>query len=155
MNLEAASGNAQRLLQLIESGNEQWVRLQAQSLIHGLLNAIVDELSGKVFLMVRSDRSKFYDKPTEIFSVKLRDKFKSTSRDMDEACKCLALGRYTACVFHLMRIMEHLVQDFASGIGAEVTHNGKPIEIRYAEWHQIEEAIQAKLKDVPKGERKE
>jgi hypothetical protein len=32
--------------------------------------------------------------------------FPSASYELEEACKCLALGRYTAAVFHLMRLME-------------------------------------------------
>ena len=67
---------------------------------------------------------------------------------------CFALGRYTSCVFHLMRIMERLVQEFAADVGAEVTDRGRSIEIKYAEWHKIEDAIQVKIKDIPKGERK-
>jgi hypothetical protein len=31
--------------------------------------------------------------------------------DMQEAAKCFALGRYTACVFHLMRVLEAGVHD--------------------------------------------
>lgn len=36
----------------------------------------------------------------------LKDKFKEAHRDAEEAGKCLAFGRNTAGVFHLMRVME-------------------------------------------------
>jgi hypothetical protein len=34
------------------------------------------------------------------------DRFQSAAVDIEEAGKCLALSRATACVFHLMRVME-------------------------------------------------
>jgi hypothetical protein len=37
--------------------------------------------------------------------------------DADEAGKCFAVGRYTACVFHLMRIMERCVQKMGRDLG--------------------------------------
>ena len=39
--------------------------------------------------------------------------------DIDEVGKCLSLGRYTASVFHLMRIIEKGVQFIASHFNIE------------------------------------
>lgn len=39
------------------------------------------------------------------------DVFPDSAADFDEAGKCFALGRYTACVFHLMRVWKFRCRD--------------------------------------------
>ena len=41
----------------------------------------------------------------------------SLTSDIEEAEKCLALYRFTASVFHLMRVMEIGVQEFGTSLG--------------------------------------
>jgi hypothetical protein len=81
---------------------------------------ILDELDGRMFLYVASDDALLY-KQKEPFGVEVSAKLADTQSDIDEASKCLALGRYTACVFHLMRAMEKSVQTFAVVVGAFAT----------------------------------
>ena len=52
------------------------------------------------------NKTSYFDGSNNAFPRAVRDAFLSANRDMDEANKCFAFGRYTACVFHLMRIME-------------------------------------------------
>ena len=42
----------------------------------------------------------------EFFDAKVVASFPSAADDIAEACRCLAFGRNTACVFHLMRVLE-------------------------------------------------
>lgn len=65
---------------------------------------IQDELEGRHFLWV--EKSDFYRASREKFGEKVESKFPSTKVEIEEAGKCLALERNTACVFHLMRVME-------------------------------------------------
>jgi len=65
-----------------------------------------DELSMKRVLMLPFEKSGYYDGSKAMFSDNVRDAFLSADHDMNEAAKCFALGRYTASVFHLMRIVE-------------------------------------------------
>jgi len=46
--------------------------------------------------------------------------------ELCEASKCLALGRHTACVFHLMRVMEAAVQVFGKKLGATLVKSAAP-----------------------------
>jgi len=74
--------------------------------------------------------------------------------DAIEAGNCFAVGRYTACVFHLMRMMEKVVQEFATKV--EATHkDGTPVEIKNEEWFQIEIAVSRAINNMPKGELKD
>ena len=43
--------------------------------------------------------------------------FSGAKYDIEEAAKCLALRRATACVFHLMRTMEYSVQRLCAKLG--------------------------------------
>lgn len=45
--------------------------------------------------------------PTELFGdAVIDDAFGRAAREIDEAARCYVFGRYTGCVFHLMRVME-------------------------------------------------
>ena len=46
-------------------------------------------------------------------------KFRSARDDIEEAAKCLAFGRGTACVFHLMRVMEVGLRALAASLNDE------------------------------------
>ena len=65
-----------------------------------------DELGLTKFLAVSRERQKYYQPPEPIFGPDVASKFPSAAFEIDEACKCLALDRSTAAVFHLMRVME-------------------------------------------------
>lgn len=70
------------------------------------------------------------------------------TEDIEEAQKCLALGRYTACVFHLMRVMERGVHTVVTQLG--VTISGK--DGRTRTWRSIATDLAEKVKRMPHGE---
>jgi len=85
--------------------------------IEELQNRIEDELSGILFLQLDTDKARYYDQKHPLFGLDVSDKFPSAIIDIMEACKCLALGRDTACVFHLMRVMEVGLKALAKALG--------------------------------------
>jgi hypothetical protein len=64
-----------------------------------------DELDAKVCLMIDSYHASYYSNYADNWAAVI-GRFPSPVRDIEEASKCFALNRYTATVFHLMRIME-------------------------------------------------
>lgn len=75
------------------------------ALFNDLSNRIEDELKAAVFLKLDSvDRLKYLH-PLEHWEDVLQ-RFEPIAFDAEEAGKALALERYTACVFHLMRVTE-------------------------------------------------
>ena len=63
-------------------------------------------------------------KPAEpIFGKDIADKFPNHVGDMLEAGNCFMLGRNTACVFHLMRVMEAAVQGFGTKLGVPLVYD--------------------------------
>jgi hypothetical protein len=84
-------------------------------------NSIRREMSTVHFFYMPNEQSDFYDQ-YELFGVKVNAKFPKIQFDMVEAGNCFAMGRGTACVFHLMRIMEVGVQEFGRKLGVSLVH---------------------------------
>ena len=59
-----------------------------------------------------------YYETRPLFGPDVFNNFSSANDDIDEAGKCLALGRGTACVMHLMRVLEVGLAALASALGA-------------------------------------
>jgi hypothetical protein len=64
------------------------------------------ELSLIHLFVLESGNEKYFAPKEPLFGSDFEMKFPSAMYEVDEAGKCLALGRPTACVFHLMRVME-------------------------------------------------
>jgi hypothetical protein len=74
------------------------------------------EMQDVRFFYLPTMRANYYDQK-ELFGVSVNNKFTTIQYDMVEAGNCYAMGRSTACVFHLMRIMEVGVQQFGNKLG--------------------------------------
>lgn len=80
---------------------------------------IEDELGLRHFLSLSDEEAGYYDPPAPLFGNEVHDKLGDLEFDIKEAGKCLALNRHTACVFHLMRVMENVVQLFGGKLGVQ------------------------------------
>ena len=76
----------------------------AMKQVEFLRQTVVQELRERLFYFVEPKREAFYVGGS--FSQDIKDAFPFSIYDMEAAGKCLALGRGTACVFHLMRVFE-------------------------------------------------
>jgi hypothetical protein len=65
---------------------------------------VIDELEARLCFILPVDRRPWFDALQ--FAEVVAEHFPSSIADMEEAGKCYALGRNTACVFHLMRVTE-------------------------------------------------
>jgi len=77
--------------------------------IQDLNGTIYGELEDNHFLQLSPSEAEIFE-TREHFGNEVTVAFQNASEDIEEAGKCLALGRYTASVFHLMRAMECAVQ---------------------------------------------
>jgi hypothetical protein len=76
-----------------------------RSLMEELQGRLFDELKLTMILALTTTEAEGYSKPRKGWDEILK-KFPGTVDEIEEAGKCLALNRNTACVFHLMRLME-------------------------------------------------
>jgi len=79
----------------------------AKNDLDALIRIFELEMESEIFLHLEKGRIRFYDDSKKpLFGEKVFRAFPSAADDISEAGKCLATGRNTACVFHLMRVME-------------------------------------------------
>ena len=82
---------------------------------------IEDELSLRLFFQVSPEKAAFYQR-AEPFGIEVADSFPSASFDIEEANKCYALARNTACVMHSMRVIEAGLALFAPTLNVNTSH---------------------------------
>lgn len=64
------------------------------------------ELEDNLFMFIAPNKADFYKQDQPLFGNGVKSAFPSVNLDVEEAGKSYACGRNTACVFHLMRVME-------------------------------------------------
>jgi len=105
-----------------------------------ITSVIHSELEQHVFLTLDTKEAELYDQK-ELFGKEVLAKFPAIQFDMTEAGNCLATGRGTACVFHLMRIMEVGVQQFGSKLSVSL--------VGEKNWQNILDEINKAIKRLP------
>jgi hypothetical protein len=98
-----------------------------------------DQLNAKHGLFLTNEEARLYHSKEPLFGKDVFEKFNDAARDIAESGKCLALGRNTACVFHLMRAM-------AAKIEAEVYDKHG----NFDRWSVIVGNVKAVIPTLPK-----
>jgi len=81
-----------------------------------LNSRVLDEVSIPVFLVMKRDKIDYYEKPN-LFGDEVFNNFPSANFDIEEAGKCFATARYTACVMHLQRVLEISLKSYGNYLG--------------------------------------
>jgi hypothetical protein len=105
-------------------------------------NLIRMEMQTVLFFHLPTSQAEFYNNK-HLFGAEVSAKFPDLQYDIIEAGNCLALGRSTACVFHLMRIMEVGTQVFGRRLGVTFTESKN--------WQNILDESNKAIKALPKG----
>lgn len=106
-----------RLVTTLENGNCDAETLRNKQ--ESIFSRIEDQLAGTYLLYVEHWHLKYFNNASALFGEQCSTVFSRSIEDIEEAGKCLALGRGTACVFHLMRAMEAAVQTLCKKLGIE------------------------------------
>jgi len=107
-----------------------------------LKNTLPRELESQYVLAMPFNKIKYYEQRDPLFGSDVATKFASAAAfEIDESGKCFSLNRYTATVFHLMRVME-------VGITAARKSLGIPDPIKHGErnWGDILRKFDVELK---------
>jgi hypothetical protein len=99
-----------------------------------------DELTLHKLFVLESDKTRYFEPAKPLFGEDTARRFVSAAFEIDEAAKCLALERPTACVFHLMRTMEIAIRAIARCLN--IPDPTKPAE---RNWGAILKAIKGEL----------
>lgn len=103
--------------------------------------SVENELSLRAFFAISPDKTKLYSDAVEPFGAAVAVAFPSISFDAGEANRCYALGRNTACVFHLMRVME---------IGLAAAAARFSVSAAHANWETIINQIEKGVSGIEK-----
>ena len=90
---------------VLNLSDENFKRGEIAQIVGELHRRIKDELEDHCFLYLPPDKIEFYDNERP-FGDNVYNNFPSVRKELKEAGNCLALGLNTACVFHLMRVVE-------------------------------------------------
>jgi HEPN domain-containing protein len=130
-----------------EIGKEGATFDDVRAVMAELERRINDELSSVRFFHVPTNSAQYYPRKNDeykkpLFSSQTMKKFSKSIEDAEEAGKCFALARYTACVFHLMRVMERGVQRLGKKLKVTI-----PVEEK--DWGVISSSINGALRRLP------
>jgi hypothetical protein len=109
--------------------------------------AIQDDLRGKWFYYYKRDRLQLVREIKNQWG-SAYEKFKPIQREIYYAVDCYAIEHPTACVFHLMRIMEFGVQRFGRRLGVSLTRQSSQ-KIHDLSWNDILDAMNPVIKAMP------
>lgn len=108
---------------------------------------LLDQLDSVFCLSLSPQERELYEPVTPIFGVEVEAKFADTAEDIENAGKCLALGQGTACVFHLMRAMERVVQILGRKLDVTIVdRNNADLD-----WGKIIANMKTPIEAMPKG----
>jgi hypothetical protein len=114
LGLVASTATCKKLDTLLES--PQVTRRETAKLYLELQGRIDDELEENILISVDPSHANLYTN-LQLFGQRVGDAFPSAAIDIEEAGKCLALGRSTAAVFHLMRVLESGLRALGASLG--------------------------------------
>jgi len=105
---------------------------------------IQSELEEQLFFIVPVHRKQwFHEGDTALFGDAVADIFPDSTPEIAEAGRCFALGRWTACVFHLMRALELALHKWATQLGVS-----KFSAIELENWKNILDAAEKKTREL-------
>ena len=117
--------------------NDLYMRIVA------LRETMEDELRNKLMVLVPNLKAEYCDKK-DAFGEAVGKAFSSSDEDMKEAGNCYALGLNTACVFHLMRVLEKGLRAMAESL---------TIAWRLEDWGRIIERMEPVIAAIDKQEK--
>jgi hypothetical protein len=113
---------------------------------------MIGQLARRYYVYAPVEAADFYTDPLSKFPRSLF-LFPSIKTDVEEACRCYALQRYTASVFHSMGILQIGLYALAQETGVSW-----PFKIELAEWETVIAQIESKIKkmrELPRSDKKD
>jgi hypothetical protein len=114
LKLDAVPMLLERMEKRIEG--KRYSKRDAGRDLRDLRSRIEDQLSQRFFFFVQPSLADYYQVAQQ-FGSDVEIRFPGAIDDIEGAAKCLALGQGTACVLHLMRVVEVGLKAIAKSLG--------------------------------------
>lgn len=108
--------------------------------LHDLYGRMCDECNLFQMLCLNTQETRLYAPGEPYFGSDVSTKFPSMAYEIDECTKCLALGRSTASVFHMMRAIEIAIKAVAACLNIP-----PPTKDAERNWGRILEKIKTEI----------
>jgi hypothetical protein len=127
--------------------------------VQQIITGIHALLGQRMFTYVPSEDAPYWNN-FQMFGAKFLTTFPiDTVFEVMEAYNCLVASRYTASVFHAMRVAEYGLRKLARLVGGvKLIDKGKLIPIEYADWDKVIQGIKNRItavRQLPRGPKKE
>lgn len=126
MGLNSTLAQLRRLKNLFVGGSESVNFANLARDVMEVQIRLCDELEARMSFLMSPEEAQYFTQNQ--FAPVVADRFSEAVFDMDEAGKCYATERATACVFHLMRVTEYGLVALSTFLGINVSRpNWEPI----------------------------
>jgi hypothetical protein len=120
-----------------------------EAVLHARLKAILlaveHNLDARKFMYVPADQAPYWNS-FFWFGEEFISTFPHTAKvELQELGNCRTAGRWTACVFHSMRLAEHGLRKLASSVKVKIIDKDRICKIEYADWQKVINAIRSKI----------
>lgn len=105
-----------------------------------MLASFGDELDARLLFVLSPEEARKYSAKSP-FGESVEEAFPSSTREVGDAAKCLALKQWTACVVHLMRALEPALTALARSVDVEPDQN----------WNKALNQIDANLREISRS----
>jgi hypothetical protein len=113
LELKTSAAAAINLIKLSRREDKKLKDEKFWSMCEEILRVCKSELDTRLMFILEPTHAAYYDMKGTILGQNVIDEFPFLQVDAEEAGNCFAFENYTACVFHLMRIMEMITKNLA------------------------------------------
>ncbi len=111
-------------------------------LIDELIFNMQAEMDSHLYLCVPDSKKALYVDAATAFGEQVESLFPKARKDVFEAARCLVLDRWTASVFHSMRVIEHGLLAIAVKVGLSEE------DMKRENWKNIIDQIEKKIREI-------
>lgn len=127
--------------------NEKISRAVMVELLRPIFTNLYLKFSDLKFAYIPPPNDKYFEHE-HLFGLKVYDNISEARDEIKDVGNAFAAGLYTACVFHLTRVLEHGLRAIANAMGVTITDKKQPIPLEYGDWHKVLEQIDGKIKQA-------
>lgn len=136
---------SERIMRLAKKVRQRITPGEYKVEVRYLSETLEDELKTKGFLHIPDNYVAFYE-AKHLFGKGVAKAFPSANFDVQEAGTCLACGRYTASIFHLMCATEYALRALANDRRVTLTtKGGKPFPTEMGTWEDVLKALDTEI----------